>query len=151
MECEIPLQNAASEEIKTIFKKYDTVAVVGLSANTAKDSNIISHYLKDNGFTIIPINPNAKVIFGEKVYSSLKDIPDDLQIDIVCVFRPSEEVSEIVDDAISVSAKVIWMQLGIANNAAADKARSAGLQVVMNKCMKTEHHLCLNRTNGIPA
>ena len=151
MECEIPLRNATSGEIKSIFNKYDTVAVVGLSTNPAKDSNIISRYLKDNGFTIIPVHPYAKEILGEKAYPSLKNIPHDVHAEIVCVFRPSDEVSKIVDDAISVSAKVIWTQLGIANNAAADKARSAGLQVVMNKCMKIEHHLWLIRRREIPA
>lgn len=151
MECEIPRRNAASDEIELILNKYKTIAVVGLSNNSAKDSNIISHYLKENGFTIIPVNPNAKEILGEKAYPSLKCIPDDVKVEIVCIFRPSEEINGIVDDAISVSAKVVWMQLGIANNAASDKAMSAGLHVVMNKCMKTEHNLWLNRTRSIPA
>lgn len=151
MECEIPLRNATSEEIESIFNQYDTVSVVALSTKPAKDSNIISQYLKDNGFTIIPVHPSAQEILGKKAYPSLKDIPHNVQAEIVCVFRPSDEVNEIVDDAISVSAKVIWMQLGIANNTAADKARSAGLQVVMNKCMKVEHKLWLNLRRDIPA
>lgn len=151
MECEIPIRNAASDEIESILNKYDTVAIVGLSRNPEKDGHKVGKYLIDNGFTVIPVNPYAKEILGEKSYPSLKDIPDDIQVDIVCIFRPPDEVNEIVDDAIAISAEVIWMQIGIVNNAAADKARSAGLLVVMNKCMKIEHHLWLNRTSGIPA
>jgi len=151
MECEIPLRNAENGEIVSIFNKYDTVALVGFSRDPGKDSHKIGKYLIENGFKVIPVNPSANEILGDKVYHNLKDIPDEINVDIVCIFRPSDEAGEIVDDAIAISAKVIWMQLGIVNNVAADKARSAGLHVVMNKCMKIEHHLWLDRTSGIPA
>jgi len=145
MECEIPFQNAASDEIESILKKYKTIAVVGLSRDPEKDGHRVGLYLKEHNYKIIPVNPNAAEILGETAYPSLKDIPGDTKVDIVCIFRPSEKVSEFVDEAIAISAKVVWMQLGIVNNDAAEKARSAGLQVVMNKCMKIEHGLWLDR------
>lgn len=151
MECEIPLRNAASDEIESILKNYNTIAVVGLSRNPEKDGHKVGLYLKENNYRVIPVNPNSTEILGITTYPSLRDIPGDIKIDIVCIFRPSDKAAEIVDEAIAISAKVIWMQLGIVNNASADKARLAGLHVVMNKCMKIEHNLWLNRTSGIPA
>jgi len=136
MECEFPLHNAADEEVDRILDSYNTVAIVGLSTNPEKDSYIVGSYLKDHGYRIIPVHPKAEEILGEKVFPSLKDIAE--PVDIVCLFRPPDQVPPFVDDAIDIKAKVVWMQLGIANNAAADKARAAGLEVVMNKCMKVE-------------
>jgi len=151
MECEIPHRNAKNDEIISIFNNYKTIALVGFSGNPGKDSHKIGNYLRNNGFIVIPVNPNTNEILGEKVYPSLQDIPDKINVEIVCIFRPSEEASKIVGDSIAISAKVIWMQLGIVNNDAADRARSAGIQVVMNRCMKIEHHQWLDRTSGIPA
>ncbi|MCP4723850.1 MAG: CoA-binding protein, partial [bacterium] len=102
-----------------------------------KDSFRVAEYLLNNGYEVIPINPKSDEILGKKVYRSLKDIPD--PVEIVCLFRPSEHVPPFVDDAIEIEAKVVWMQLGIVNNDSAVKARNAGLEVVMNKCIKIEH------------
>ena len=108
MECEIPLRNAENDEIISILKKYDTVALVGFSRNPVKDSYKIGKYLIDNDFTVIPVNPNANEILGLKVYHNLTDIPEDINAEIVCIFRPSDDAEKIVDDAIAISAKVIF-------------------------------------------
>jgi predicted CoA-binding protein len=136
-DCELPAQNATSDQVRSILGNYKTVAVVGMSRLTEKDSNRVARYLELNGYKILPVNPIAQTIMGKQSYSSLKKIPG--KIDIVCIFRPSAEVPGIVDDAIGIGAHVIWMQLGIAHNEAAQKARSAGIVVVMNKCMLVEH------------
>lgn len=120
-----------------ILKKYRRVAVVGVSRDKSKDSREVFDYLKEHGFIVYPVNPNADEIGGQKCYKSVLDIPD--EIDIVDIFRPSSEVMLIVKDAIKKKAKVIWMQLGIVNEEAAELARKNGLEVVMDKCMRIEH------------
>ncbi|MFC1493170.1 CoA-binding protein [candidate division KSB1 bacterium] len=137
MECEFPADNASDTQVKNILEKYKKVAVVGLSSNPEKDSYRVAEYLLNNGYQVIPLNPKSDEILGEKVYRTLKDIPE--PVEIVCLFRPPDQVPPFVDDAIDIKAKVVWMQLGIANNEAAEKARNAGLEVVMNKCIKIEH------------
>ncbi|MCP4727276.1 MAG: CoA-binding protein [bacterium] len=137
MECDFPAENASDSDVKSILDKYNKVAVVGLSSNPEKDSFRVAEYLLNNGYEVIPINPKSDEILGKKVYRSLKDIPD--HVEIVCLFRPSEHVPPFVDDAIEIEANVVWMQLGIVNNDSAEKARNAGLEVVMNKCIKIEH------------
>jgi predicted CoA-binding protein len=97
----------------------------------------VAKYLKENYYIIVPVNPGQKEILGEKCYSNLKAIP--FPIDLVDIFRKPEAIPPVVEDAIEIGAKVVWMQLGLAHNQAADKARKAGLQVVMNKCIKIEH------------
>jgi predicted CoA-binding protein len=142
-----PEEEALSQnEIKEILAKYKTVAVVGLSREPDKDSHRVSAYLKQHGFHIIPVNPFADEILGEKSYKSLMDIPPEIQkaIEIVDVFRPSRDVPPIVEQAIKLKAaygkpNVVWMQLGIVNEQAAEVARQAGLTVVMNRCMMIEH------------
>src|SRR5215471_10113818 len=115
--------------LKDILQSTKTIAVVGLSSNPEKDSYQIASYLKEQGYRIIPVNPTALEILGEKAYPDLPSVPE--KIDVVQVFRKSEDVPPIVDEAIKVGAKVVWMQEGIVNWEAADKARAAGLQVVM--------------------
>ena len=137
MECEFPRQNATNEEIKEILQSNKTIAVVGLSSDALKASYGVAKYMQDNGYKIIPVNPKYTEIIGEKCYPDLKSIPE--KIDIVNIFRKPEAVPAIVEEAIEIGAKVIWMQLGICNNASADKAREAGLKVVMNKCIKIEY------------
>jgi len=137
MECEIPQFNATSEEIAEILKTSRVIAVVGLSSNPERPSHGVSTYLKAQGYTIIPVNPGHKEILGERCYAALRDIPG--PIDIVDIFRRPEAVLEIVDEAIQKKAKVIWMQEGIVHNVAAEKAKKAGLKVVMNKCLLKEH------------
>ena len=120
-----------------ILRSAKTIAVVGLSSNPARASNQVAAYLKIAGYRIIPVNPNEMEVLGEKAYARLEDVPD--VIDIVDVFRRSESVPPVVDAAIAVKAKVLWLQLGIENAAAAEKARAAGLAVVENACLLVEH------------
>jgi uncharacterized protein len=134
-------------EISGILKKAKTIAVVGLSQEPQKHSFKVALYLKHRGYRIIPINPLAHEILGEKSYKNLLSMPEEIQktIDIVDIFRKPEDVPPIVEQAIQIKAKlgrpfVVWMQLGIVNEAAAEAARKAGLIVVMNKCLMVEHH-----------
>lgn len=136
-ECEFPRDNATNEEIKELLENAKTIAIVGISSNPDKASHGVAAYLKDNGYTIIPVNPNYSEVLGEKCYPDLKSIP--VHIDIVDIFRQPEAIPAVVDEAIEVGAGAIWMQLGLCKNDAADKAKAAGLKVVMNKCTKVEH------------
>ncbi len=127
----------SDKEMQEILLSVKTIASVGLSSSDEKESYWIVSYLKEQGYRIIPVNPKATEILGEKVYASLSDIPD--QVDVVQVFRKSEDVPPVVDEAIKIGAKVVWMQEGIVNEEAAQKARAAGLQVVMDACMRATH------------
>jgi hypothetical protein len=131
-----------AKEIESILEKYKTIAVVGLSTDPTKYSHKVAKYMKTNGYRIIPINPLADVILGEKCYKSLLEVPE--AIEIVNIFRRAENVPPIVDQAIELKQKlgnprVIWMQLEIVNEEAAKRARDAGLTVVMDKCIMVEH------------
>src|SRR5688572_11795312 len=123
--------------LKDILVSAKTIASVGLSSNQGKESFWIVKYLKDQGYRIIPVNPTADEILGEKAYPDLESVPE--TIDVVQVFRKPEDVPPVVDSAIKAGAKVIWMQEGIAHEEAAQKAREAGLQVVMDACMRVTH------------
>jgi predicted CoA-binding protein len=125
--------------IRGILAAHKTIAMVGTSANTVRPSYFAMKYLQDKGFRVIPVNPGheGKEILGERVYATLKDIPD--PVDIVDIFRNSEAALDIARDAVSIGAKVVWMQLGVRNDAAAKLAEEAGLQVVMNRCPKIEY------------
>jgi uncharacterized protein len=123
--------------MKEILLSAKTVASVGLSSNQEKESFGVVSYLKEQGYRIIPVNPTAAEIMGEKVYPNLESIPD--KVDVVQVFRRSEDVMPVVESAIKIGAKVVWMQEGIVNEEAAQKARDAGLQVVMDACMRAVH------------
>ena len=127
----------SDKEMKEILLSIKTIASVGLSSNQEKESFWIVSYLKEQGYRIIPVNPTATEILGEKVYPNLEAIPD--KVDVVQVFRKSEDVPPVVDSAIQIGAKVVWMQAGIVNEAAAQKAREAGLLVVMDACMRATH------------
>jgi len=127
------------ETIRRILKESKTIAVVGLSDKPDRESYLVAKYLKENGYRIIPINPNISKWMGEKVYASLKEVPAKEKIDVVDIFRRSEFVHEIVDEAIRIKAKAVWMQLGVVDENAAQKAEAAGLLVVMDKCMRIEH------------
>ena len=136
----------SQNEIREILTKYKTIAVVGLSRDPDKDSHRVSAYLKEHGFRIIPVNPFADEILGEKSYKSLLDILAEIQksIEIVDIFRPAKDVPPIVKQAVKLKEMhgkpyVVWMQLGIVNEQAAETAKKAGLTVVMNKCMMLEH------------
>lgn len=137
--CEFPLTNASDEEIEAILKDAKTIAVVGLSDNPDRESYQVAAYLKSQGYRIIPVNPNVEEVLGERAYPSLAAIPPEVPIDVVDIFRRPEFIPEIVDQAIARGVKAVWMQKGLAHNAAADKARAAGLAVVMDRCMMVEH------------
>jgi predicted CoA-binding protein len=123
--------------MKEILLSAKTIASVGLSSNQEKESYWVVSYLKEQGYHIIPVNPTATEILGEKVYPDLSSIPE--KVDVVQVFRKSEDVPPVVDEAIKIGAKIVWMQEGIVNEEAAQKAREAGLQVVMDACMRATH------------
>ena len=140
------LSLSRNEAIRNVLEKYKTVAVVGLSRDARKESYQVAEYLKLKGYDIIPINPFAEEILGKKCYKSLLDAPEDIQkdIEVVDIFRLSQDIPPIVDQAIELKKKhgkpdVIWMQLGIVNEEAAERAVEAGFTVVMNKCMMIEH------------
>ncbi|MHB8500689.1 MAG: CoA-binding protein [Candidatus Acidiferrales bacterium] len=128
---------AAADPILEILKKYKTVAVVGLSSNPARPSYEVTQYMQSAGYKIIPVNPNEKEVLREKSYARLEDVPE--KIEIVDIFRRAEDVPPVVESAIRVGAKVVWMQLGIANAGAAERARSAGLIVAEDACILVEH------------
>lgn len=122
-----------------ILTRYRTVAVVGLSPKPHRESYGVAQYMQAHGWRIIPINPNASEILGEPAYPSLAEAARHHRIELVNVFRNSEDVPPVVDEAISIGAKAIWMQVGVAHEEAAQVARAAGLQVVQNKCLMVEH------------
>ena len=141
MECEFATVNSNSEEIKEILETAKTVAIIGLSPDESKDSNKVGKYLKNAGYTIIPVYPKEETILGEKVYRSLKEIPADIKIDIVNIFRKPAVIAQIVDVAIERgNIGTIWSQLGLVNNSAAEKAIANGMKSVQNHCTKIEHH-----------
>lgn len=123
--------------MKDILMSAKTIASVGLSSNPAKESFGIVAYLKGQGYRVIPVNPTATEILGETAFPDLESVPE--KIDVVQVFRKPEDVPPVVDSAIKVGAKVVWMQEGIVNDGAAEKARAAGLHVVMDACMRVTH------------
>lgn len=126
-----------SLEISKLLKEYKTIAVVGLSPKENRPSNQVARYLIEAGYNIIPVNPGQSEILGKTCYPDLKSIPE--HIDIIDIFRRTEDVPPIVVDAISINAKVIWMQQGIVNEEAAALARKAGLTVIMDRCLKVDH------------
>jgi predicted CoA-binding protein len=124
-------------EIGEILRSTKTIAVVGLSDKPERDSYRVASYLLEHGYEIIPVNPKIKEWKGIRAYASLSDVEE--QVDIVDIFRRSEYVPGIVDEAIGIGAKTVWMQLGVIHEGAAEKAREAGLNVVMDRCAKVEH------------
>jgi uncharacterized protein len=120
-----------------ILKENCVIAVVGLSAHSYRPSYSVAQYLLEHGYRVIPVNPSYPEVLGQKCYPSLREVPD--QIDIVDCFRRSEDIMPLAEDAIAVGAKMLWMQIGVINEAAAEKARKAGLEVVMDRCLKIEH------------
>ncbi len=130
-------EEASADAILQLLKKYKTIAVVGLSSNPMRPSFGVTEYMQGAGYRIIPVNPNEREVLGEKCYARLEDVPE--KIDIVNVFRRAEEVPPVVESAIRFGAKVVWMQLGVENEAAAEKARAAGLIVIEDACIRVEH------------
>ena len=126
-----------------ILKEYRTVAIVGASSNPERPSFRVVRYLSGHGYNVIPVNPNEREILGMTCYPNLSSIPE--KVEVVDIFRKSEAVMPIVDEAIKIGAKVVWMQEGVVNEEAAAKARNAGLLVVMDKCMRKQHISLMRR------
>jgi predicted CoA-binding protein len=131
----------SDQQIKDLLIQAHTIAVVGLSSSRVRASYGVSQYMQSAGYRIIPVNPNEQQVLGEKAYARLEDIPE--KIDVVDVFRRPEFVPEVVDAAIRVGARAIWMQEGVADEAAAQRAREAGLFVIMDSCILKEHRRLL--------
>jgi uncharacterized protein len=138
-------QVSHAERIPHILKHMQTIAVVGLSPKPHRASFSVSRYMQAQGYRIIPVNPNATEALGEKSYPSLTEAAKHEKIDLVNCFRNSEDIPPIVDEAIAIGAKAVWMQLGIENRAAAAKAQAAGLLVVQDQCIKVDHTVLLSR------
>ncbi len=138
MECEFPTVNSNRDEMKEIFESVKTIAVLGLSPDESKPSNRVAKYLQGVGYKIVPVYPKEETILGEKVYKSLLEIP--FEVDMVDIFRKPDAFDMVADACIKRGdIKVFWGQLGLVNNAAAEKARDAGMQVVQNHCTMVEH------------
>jgi predicted CoA-binding protein len=133
------------EEIRSMLGRCKTIAVVGISPKEDRPSYTVASYLKSKGYTIILVRPDGETILGEKVYHSLKEIPPEVKIDIVDIFRKSEDVPPVVEEAIQRRARVVWMQEGVIHPEAGAKAERAGLQVVMDRCIKKDHQRLSNQ------
>jgi predicted CoA-binding protein len=123
--------------LRRILRESRTIAVVGLSADWFRPSYFAAKYMQEHGYRIVPVNPRYGEILGEKCYASLRDVPE--RIDIVDVFRKTQDVMPIAEDAIAIGAKVLWQQLGVKSEEAAARARAAGMEAVMDRCVKIEH------------
>lgn len=126
-----------ADAIRDLLSESKVIAVVGLSSKSHRPSYGVAHYMQSAGYRIIPVNPNEKEVLGERSYSSLEEVP--VQVHIVDIFRRSEYVPPIVDSAIAIGAKAVWMQEGVVHEEAAGKARAAGLFVVMDRCLLKDH------------
>jgi predicted CoA-binding protein len=131
------------EDIKIILSSCKTVAVIGISLKEDRPSYIVASYLKSKGYRIIPVRPDGEEILGEKVYHSLSEIPKEIGVDVVDIFRRSEDVPPIVEEAIQRGAEMVWMQEGVIHKEAGEKAEKVGLKVIMDRCMKKEHQRLL--------
>jgi len=138
MQCEMPTVNSNPQEIKEILQKYKNIAIVGASPKPEKDSHIVTKYMIEAGYNVFPIYPKEDVILGQKVYRSLAEIPH--KVDIVVVFRKPAAVMPVAEATIARGdVDVLWTQLGIVNNDAAQMAKDAGIKVVQSLCIKIEH------------
>ncbi|MGB2677171.1 MAG: CoA-binding protein [Candidatus Acidiferrum sp.] len=137
---------ASSDPVAELLRASKTIAVVGLSGNPARPSHEVAAYLQRVGYRIIPVNPNEREVLGEKAYARLEDVPE--KVDIVDIFRRTEEVGAVVESAIRIGAKVVWMQLGVEDGVAAEKARRRGLVVIENACLLVEDRR--RRVSGQP-
>jgi predicted CoA-binding protein len=135
----LTLPSNEPRNIGELLTKTKTIAVVGLSSNPARPSHYVASYLEQHGYRIVPVNPKYTEVLGEICYPSLRQIPDGHKIDLVNIFRRSDAVPPIVEEAIRIGAKGIWMQEGVVHSAAAERARQAGLWVVMDRCLMVEH------------
>ena len=127
------------EELKDTLHNVKTIAVIGISPKENRPSYIVASYLKSKGYRVIPVRPDGEEILGEKVYHSLSEIPKEISLDVVDIFRKSEEVPPIVEEAIQRGIKVVWMQEGVIHKEAGEKAEKAGSKVIMDRCIKKEY------------
>jgi len=127
------------EELKDTLHNVKTIAVIGISPKENRPSYIVASYLKSKGYRVIPVRPDGEEILGEKVYHSLSEIPKEISVDVVDIFRKSEEVPPIVAEAIQRGIKVVWMQEGVIHKEAGEKAEKAGSKVIMDRCIKKEY------------
>ena len=125
-------------ELRSILGEARTVAVVGLSSNPSRPSYEIAEYLQSKGYRIVPVNPNETEVLGERAYPTLADIPEDIEVDVVDVFRRAEQTPDVAQQAVARGAKVLWLQEGISNEEARQIGEAAGLSVVMGVCMRQE-------------
>lgn len=132
-----PVPNSTTEQLRDLLRRAKRIAVVGLSDKPERDSNEVARYLVEHGYEVIPVNPSIQEALGRKAYRSLDEVPG--HVDIVDIFRKSEAVPPVVDDAIRLRATAVWMQLGVAHDEAARRAQAAGLVVVQSRCIKVEH------------
>jgi len=133
----VALEINRRETIERVLDECRTIAVVGLSSNPSRPSNSVSSYMRRHGYTVIPVNPNETEVFGERAYPSLAEVP--VNIDLVDIFRRSEKAGAAVDQAIAINAKAVWLQEGVIDQEAAQRASEAGLLVVMDRCWLKEH------------
>jgi uncharacterized protein len=139
--CFISDDNPRDEEIALLLKNARTIAIVGLSDRPTRDSHSVALYLMEKGYRIIPVNPSRSEILGQKSYPDLLSIQD--KVDIVDIFRKTEAIPRIIDEAIQIKADAVWMQLDLSHDQAAQKAREAGLMVIQLKCIKIDHAMLL--------
>jgi predicted CoA-binding protein len=135
--CELPYYIPPSDEIIELLRKCRTIAVVGISPKESRDSNKVAKYLMDQGYEVVPVNPGQREVLGKPCFRTLRDIP--FPIDMADLFLNPTRVPSVVDQALEIGVHAIWMQEGVVHNEAAQKARKAGIPVVMNKCIKKEH------------
>jgi uncharacterized protein len=140
-----PFANPPDDVIRSLLETAGRIAIVGLSPKPHRDSNRIARYLIDRGYDVVPVYPRESEILGRRVYRRVEDVPG--QVDIVDVFRRSEELEPVAADAVAARAKAIWFQLGCVNETAAERARRAGLTVVMDRCIMVDHAALLGRAH----
>jgi len=138
MSDEVALYVPSDRELRSILREAETIAVVGLSSNPERPSHDVAEFLQANGYRIVPVNPNETEVLGERAYPSLVDVPEDIRIDIVDVFRRAELTPEIAEQAVARGGKVLWLQEGIANEDARRIGEDAGLTVIMGVCIKVQ-------------
>ena len=144
-------QQFSDVETRALLAGARTIAVVGLSPRPERTSHEVAGYLRAQGFRIVPVNPNADQVFGERAYPNLTEAARHARIDLVDVFRRSEDVPPVIDEAIRIGAPAVWLQLGIRHDAAAARARAAGLRVVQDRCIMVEHRRLNQPAGSAPA
>ena len=138
----IMFTNPGDDQIRQILRQSKTIAIVGLSDKPSRDSYMVAKYIVEQGYQVIPVNPRAKEVLNQKAYASLLDVPE--KIDIINVFRRSDQVLPIIEEALTKKPGAIWLQLGIENEEGADLAAMQGIAMIMNKCIKIEHQRLMN-------